>query len=93
MVAELCTRRGGRFRLRVQGERSAFRESLQQHGVTILADDGEGEWRIAVPEGWKNLRFFHLACTSDALIRSLVPDDETLEELFLRTIGDAVGAA
>jgi ABC-2 type transport system ATP-binding protein len=85
-VAELCTRREDRYRLRVQGEPSSFRSELNSRGVTLLADNGQGEWRVAVPTGWKNIVFFQLARTNSVVIRSLVPDDETLEELFLRTI-------
>jgi len=93
MVAELCTRRQDRYRLRIQGEPTNFRSVMREKGVTILGDDGAGEWRVLVPNGWKNLTFFEVARNNAVLIRSLLPDDETLEELFLRTISDAVGAA
>ncbi|HEV3435814.1 MAG TPA: ABC transporter ATP-binding protein [Gemmata sp.] len=91
-VAELCTRRRDRYRLRVQGEPTGFRTDLHRKGVTLLVDDGEGEWRVLVPTGWKNLMFFELARDNAVVIRSLVPDDETLEELFLRTVSDVAGA-
>ena len=55
-------------------------------GVSILADNGHGEWRLTVPPGWANLRFFELAGQTDAIIRAVLRDDETLEELFLRTV-------
>jgi ABC-2 type transport system ATP-binding protein len=42
--------------------------------------------RVAVPAGWSNLLFFKLAGCNDVVIRALVRDDETLEELFLRTV-------
>jgi ABC-2 type transport system ATP-binding protein len=86
-VSELCSRRQDRFRIRVQGVASAFREDLLSEGVTVLADNGQGEWRVAVPEGWTNLAFFKLADVNGVVIRALVRDDETLEELFLRTVG------
>lgn len=86
-VSELCARRQDRYRIRVQGDSTGFRAGLLSGGVKLLADDGQGEWRVAVPPGWTNLAFFKLAETNQALIRSLVPDDETLEELFLRTVG------
>ena len=86
-VAELCTRREDRYRLRIQGEPTNFRSKLHSEGVSLLADNGAGEWRVSVPTGWKNLTFFELAHNNSVVIRSLVPDDETLEELFLRTIG------
>lgn len=85
-VADLCSRRQDRYRLRVQGEAAAFRAELNSAGVSLLADNGAGELRVSVPAGWKNLRFFELAGKSAVVIRLLVPDDETLEELFLRSI-------
>jgi ABC-2 type transport system ATP-binding protein len=88
-VAELCARRQDRFRVRVQGEGvAAFRESLIQAGVTLLGDTGPGEWRLAVPAGWSNLMVFRHANASGVVIRSLVRDDETLEELFLRAVAN-----
>jgi ABC-2 type transport system ATP-binding protein len=86
-VAELCARRQDRYRIRVQGESlAAFRDELVRAGVTVLGDTGPGEWRVAVPEGWTNLTFFRHASEAGVVIRSLVRDDETLEELFLRTV-------
>jgi ABC-2 type transport system ATP-binding protein len=88
-VAELCARRQDRFRLRVQGTgASAFRDALVRAGVVLLGDTGQGEWRVAVPAGWTNLTFFHHADTCGVVIRSLVRDDETLEELFLRAVAN-----
>ncbi|HVK18900.1 MAG TPA: ABC transporter ATP-binding protein [Fimbriiglobus sp.] len=85
-VEELCARRADRFKLRVQGEVAKFRDDLLGEGVTVLADNGHGELRVAVPAGWSNLAFFKLAGCNDVVIRALVRDDETLEELFLRTV-------
>ena len=85
-VEELCASRGDRFRLRVQGDVTRFRDDLQSEGVTVLADNGHGEWRVLVPEGWSNLGFFQLADSNDIVIRSVIRDDETLEELFLRSV-------
>lgn len=86
-VSELCARRLDRYRIRVQGEPDGFRRELLASGVNLLADNGHGEWRVAVPSGWTNLALFRLANANNVVIRSLVPDDETLEELFLRTVG------
>jgi ABC-2 type transport system ATP-binding protein len=87
-VSDLCARRLDRYRIRVQGNASLFQEDLASEGVTLLADNGQGEWRVAVPAGWTNIAFFKLAAIHDVTIRSLVPDDETLEELFLRTVAN-----
>ena len=86
-VAELCSRRQDRYRIRVQGDGAAFRGDLESEGVVVRADRGEGEWRVTVPEGWSNLIFFKLAGLNGVVVRSLMRDDETLEELFLRTVG------
>ena len=88
-VEELCARRANRFRLRVQGDPARFRDDLANEGIAVLADDGHGELRVAVPPGWTNLAFFKLADLNDVAIRSLVRDDETLEELFLRSVNGA----
>ena len=85
-VAELCAVRNDRFRLRVQGDAGRFRADLVGEGVQILADNGRGEWRVSVPDGWANLMFFKLADLNDVVIRALLRDDETLEELFLRAV-------
>jgi ABC-2 type transport system ATP-binding protein len=86
-VAELCARRQDRYRLRVQGEGApAFRDELVRAGATVLDDRNPSEWRVAVPAGWSNLTFFRHADNRGVVIRSLVRDDETLEELFLRTV-------
>jgi len=86
-VGELCSRRPDHFRIRVQGDLARFRQAILAGNVRLLADDGQGELRVSVPPGWTNLAFFKLADSNEAAIRSLVPDDETLEELFLRTVG------
>ncbi|MFM8270990.1 MAG: ABC transporter ATP-binding protein, partial [Gemmata sp.] len=87
-VAELCARRQDRFRVRAQGELADYRTGLKAAGVHFLGDNGQGDWRVAVPAGWSNLTFFRLADAHGAVIRALVRDDETLEELFLRTVGN-----
>jgi ABC-2 type transport system ATP-binding protein len=86
-VAELSSRRQDRYRVRVQGESAGFRDDLESEGVKVLGDDGHGEWRVLVPDGWTNLAFFKLADVNGVVIRALLRDDETLEELFLRTVG------
>src|SRR5262245_54923016 len=85
-VDELCAQRADRFKLRVQGDVARFRDDLRGEGVEVLADNGQGELRVAVPVGWSNLLFFKLAAINDVSVRALVRDDETLEELFLRTV-------
>jgi ABC-2 type transport system ATP-binding protein len=85
-VAELCSRREDRYRIRIQGDAAGFRDDLATEGVRVLGDNGHGEWRVAVPAGWSNLAFFKLAEVNGVVVRALLRDDETLEELFLRTV-------
>ena len=40
---------------------------------------------MAVPDGWQPREFFQKANDTGAIVRSILPDDETLEEMFLRT--------
>lgn len=85
-VAELRTRRQDRYRLHVQGDLTTFREELRLEGVTILADNGRGELRVAVPPTWATRAFFALADNHGILLRGLARDDEDLEELFRRLL-------
>jgi ABC-2 type transport system ATP-binding protein len=84
-VAELCTRRGDRFQVRVQGDIESFRAALERSAVRVLSYNVRGEFRVSVPTGWVVRDFFRLAGESGAIVRAVLPDDETLEEMFLRT--------
>ena len=83
---ELCAKRDDRFKIRVQGDGSKFKEDLLNEGIEFLGETVGGDWRVRVPLGWSNLAFFKLADLNDCAIRALVRDDETLEELFLRFV-------
>lgn len=87
-VAELRTTRQDRYRLQVQGEAGAFLEDLRLEGVKVLHDNGRGELRVAVPEGWVTRAFFALADNSGVTLRGLQRDDEDLEELFHRALAE-----
>ena len=85
-VAELCTRRQDRYRLQIQGDSESFQRDLAVEGVQVLHDNGRGELRVSVPAGWNSRTFFTMAASTGVLLRGVVRDDETLEELFLRTV-------
>jgi hypothetical protein len=87
-VAELRTRRQDRYRLQIQGPPEAFLEELRLEGATVVQDNGRGELRVAVPDGWVTRAFFALADNHGVLLRGLERDDEDLEELFHRVIGE-----
>jgi ABC-2 type transport system ATP-binding protein len=88
-VNELRTRRQDRYRLQVQGAPDAFLEELRLEGVRVLEDNGRGELRVAVPQGWVTRAFFALADNHGVLLRGLQRDDEDLEELFHRVLSEA----
>jgi ABC-2 type transport system ATP-binding protein len=85
-VADLCARRQDRYRLQIQGDATRFRDGLVLEGVKLLQDNTRGEWRVAVPAGFATRTFFALAENHGVVLRGIQPDDETLEELFLRTV-------
>jgi ABC-2 type transport system ATP-binding protein len=87
-VAELRTRRQDRYRLQIQGTPNAFLEELRLEGVRIVDDNGRGELRVAVPEGWVTRAFFALADNHGVVLRGLRRDDEDLEELFHRVLAE-----
>jgi ABC-2 type transport system ATP-binding protein len=85
-VADLRTRRHDRYRLQIQGDAHAFLDGLRLEGAELLHDNGRGEYRVAVPAGWRTRSFFALADNHGIVLRGLLPDDEDLEELFHRVI-------
>jgi ABC-2 type transport system ATP-binding protein len=87
-VTQLCRRRHNRYRLQIQGAAEKFIEELRLEGAEVLQDNGRGELRIATPAGWPTRAFFVLADHSGVLIRGLIDDDEDLEDLFHRVVGE-----
>jgi ABC-2 type transport system ATP-binding protein len=87
-VDELRTRRQDRYRLQIQGDPNTFLEELRLEGVRVVNDNGRGELRVAVPEGWVTRAFFALADNHGVVLRGLQPDDEDLEELFHRVLAE-----
>jgi len=85
-VADLCARRQDRYRLQVQGEAGGFKKAMTDAGVQIAFDNDRGDMRVTVPDGFHARKFFQLASANDLTLRGVVRDDETLEELFLRTV-------
>ena len=92
-VETLRQRRQDRYRLRIEGDTTAFREELLSEGVTLVRDHGRGELSVAVPAGWVTRAFFALADNHGVLLRGLQPDDESLEELFQRSLSQTNGIA
>jgi ABC-2 type transport system ATP-binding protein len=87
-VHELCRRRHDRYRLQIQGDPTGFLDDLRLEAVQVLHDNGRGEYRVQVPANWTTQAFFKLAQVHNIVVRGLQTDDEDLEELFHRVIGE-----
>ena len=87
-VASLRTRRQDRYRLQIEGDPHVFLRELALEGVRVLHDNGRGEYRVATPPAWLTRAFFALADNHGVLVRGLQRDDEDLEELFHRVLGE-----
>ncbi len=85
-VRELCASRQDRYRLQILGDPTVFLEEMALEGVKVLANNGRGEVRVAVPPGWVTRAFFALADNHGVVLRGLQRDDESLEEMFHRVI-------
>jgi ABC-2 type transport system ATP-binding protein len=90
-VASLRTRRQDRYRLQIEGNPHAFLRELALEGVRVLHDNGRGEYRVVTPPAWVTRAFFALADNHGVLVRGLQRDDEDLEELFHRVLGERGG--
>jgi ABC-2 type transport system ATP-binding protein len=83
-VAELLNHRRDRFVIRVQGDLSRYRQVTEARGVTIVGQSTKGEFHVSVPTGWTPRDAFVIASESACQVRAVLPDDESLEEMFLR---------
>jgi ABC-2 type transport system ATP-binding protein len=90
-VAELRLRRHDRYRLQVEGESGRFVDELRLEGALVVHDNGRGDLRVAVPQGWETRAFFALADNHGVILRGMETDDEDLEEVFHRVIGEERG--
>jgi ABC-2 type transport system ATP-binding protein len=87
-VAELCSRRQDRYLLQIHGDAQGLKRSMSLAGVQVHADNARGELRVTVPSDWNTRSFFIMAEQNGILLRGVMRDDETLEELFLRTVNN-----
>lgn len=87
-VAELRASRHDRYRLQIEGDAAKFAADLRLEGATVLQDNGRGELCVAVPADWATRTFFALADNRGILLRGLQRDEESLEDLFHRVIGE-----
>jgi ABC-2 type transport system ATP-binding protein len=87
-TGELRADRLDRYRLQVDGDLAAFMESLRADGVRVLRHNARDEVSVTVPAGWTGRQFFQYADRRGVVLRGLVRDDEDLEELFHRALGE-----
>lgn len=87
-VDDLCRRRHDRYRLTFDGPAAAYLDDLKLEGVSLILDNGKGDVRVVVPEGWSTRGFFLLAEHNGVTVRGLEPDHEDLEELFHRLLAE-----
>jgi ABC-2 type transport system ATP-binding protein len=87
-VRDLCARRHDRYRLQIQGDAKVFLEEMALEGVQVLANNGRGDLRVAVPDGFVTRAFFALADNHGVVLRGLERDDESLEEMFHRLVSN-----
>ncbi len=85
-VDSIRSQQHDRYRLRIQGDNRDFCKDLQLEGIEILSENNRGELRVQVPKEWQTRNFFVLADHHQVILRGLEPDQETLEELFLRMV-------
>jgi ABC-2 type transport system ATP-binding protein len=90
-VHDLCARRHDRYILRIEGDPKAFIAELALEGVTAVADNEPGRWRITAPPGFATRTVFALAAHTNVTVTGLARDDESLEDLFHRVLREGVG--
>ncbi len=86
-VADLSPPRPGRFRVRVVGDTNSFSDQLNSNNIEILNRSPQGEWVVRGPKELTVNELIEYAGRSSCIVRSAIPDDETLEETYRRLIG------
>jgi ABC-2 type transport system ATP-binding protein len=85
-IAELTGTRGATFDLRLKGDPTAFLTDLKDHGAEWQeSTDG---YRVRLPDGAGPDTIFRIARECGVQLRYLRPAAETLEDVFLRALGE-----
>jgi len=85
-VAELTGPRRAVFNVRIKGDAAAFLTDLKDHGCGWQeADDG---YRVSLSDGAGPELIFRTALECGVQVRFLRPGTETLEDVFLRALGE-----
>jgi ABC-2 type transport system ATP-binding protein len=86
LLSELIGERRSVYDVRLRGDAAAFLTDLKDEGG--LGREHEDVLRVTLPEGQGPERVFAIAQACGAQVRSLRPAMETLEDVFLRAVGD-----
>jgi len=78
---------GNRYELGWEGPSERFLAALAAAGAELSGRNG-ARAIAAVPPGWSTLEFFRLAADSGVTLKHLKPDEEDLEQFFLRVTHD-----
>ena len=87
-IAELCSASARSYQIRWDGDGSGFIAQLRTRGAEVLVRERPGEARVVVPEGWTNRAFFAVARDERVLLTGLVPEEEDLEAVYHRLLGN-----
>lgn len=87
-IQSLLARDAGGFAIKVAGEWEPFQRVLEQAGH-LVHRDARHQWIVRPARGAAPLSvpaLFALARSSQTLLREVVPEEETLEDLFMRAL-------
>ena len=77
--------------LEVIGDRSAFTKALDAHGIEHASGRRDAGVKLVLPPEASSAMLFQAAETSGAVIRRMVQRRDTLEDKFLRAMGQDLG--
>lgn len=72
--------------LEVSGDDGGLAAALQEHGAEGVTE-GDGRWRIVLPEGVELDVVWRLVSSEDLLVHHLSQRRDSLEEIFLKAVG------
>jgi ABC-2 type transport system ATP-binding protein len=78
--------------LEVTGDARGFSDSLQSIGADGV-NEGEGKWRIVLPQDVELREVWRLAARHELTVRKLTHRRDSLEEIFLKAVGHLQPAA
>ena len=79
------------YSIRVDGERQPFVEKLKKAGCEVN-EDGSHLMDITLPAGKDTTLFLKTADAADVQLRRMIPSVQTLEDIFVKRIGEASSA-